>query len=59
MVNGIYQQLVQLLTNTVFGGDLTTAVYGPLIVEGISAIACVALISLPFVIVWRIIRRFL
>lgn len=58
-MNSMYQDLVTLLTDMVFGGSVEGTVYGTLIVEGFAAFACVLMISLPFLIVWRIIRRFI
>ena len=55
----MYQDLVQLITDLVFGGTLEGTMYGQLIVEGIAAFATVLLIMLPFVVVWRIIRKLL
>lgn len=43
----------------VFGGTLENTMYGELICEGFAAFATVLLLSLPFLIVWRIIRRFI
>lgn len=59
MVNSIYGQIYNLLETAIFGGEASSAVYGVLICEGVSAIACCLLLALPFIIVWRVIRRFL
>lgn len=59
MTSSIYQSIYSLLENAIFGGTASSAAYGVLICEGVSAIACCVLIALPFIIVWRIIRRFL
>lgn len=55
----MYQDFVTLLTNLIFGGSVEGTMYGSLIVEGMAAICTVLLVALPFILVWRIIRRFL
>lgn len=55
----MYQELVVLIKDMVFGGSLEGTTYGVLICEGFAAFACVFLLSIPFILVWRIIRRFL
>lgn len=55
----MYQELVVLIKDMVFGGSLEGTTYGMLICEGFAAFATVILLSLPFLIVWRILRRFL
>ena len=58
-MTSIYQSIYTLLENSIFGGTASTATYGVFFCEGISIIACALLVALPFVLVWRIIRRFL
>ena len=55
----MYQNFVQLITDLVFNGSLEGTMYGQLIVEGLAAFAVCFLIALPFIVVWRFIRRFL
>lgn len=55
----MYQDLVTLLTDLIFNGSLDGTMYGQLIVEGLAAIFCCILVCLPFLIVWRIIKRFI
>ncbi len=59
MLNGAYQSVYELISNSVFGGDPSVATYGVFFCEGIATIACAVLLSLPFLVVWRIIRRFI
>lgn len=59
MVTSIYSNIYSLLENVIFGGTASSATYGVLICEGVSAVVCCLLIALPFIIVWRIIRRFI
>lgn len=55
----MYQELVTLITNLVFGGTVEGTMYGQLIVEGLAALCTVLLILLPLVLVWRIVKRLL
>lgn len=59
MMTNIYKGIYDLLVNGIFGGSLEGVTYGQFFVEGFSIIACALLLLLPFIIVWRIIRRFL
>lgn len=55
----MYQAMVELIRDMVFGGSLDGTTYGVLICEGFAAFACVVLLAFPFLISWRVIRRFL
>lgn len=55
----MYQQLVTLITDLVFGGSVSGTMYGPLIVEGLAAVVVVLLVLLPLIVVWRIVKRLL
>lgn len=55
----MYQELVTLVRDLVFNGTVENTMYGQLICEGLAAIGTCLLLALPFLIVWRIIRRFL
>ena len=55
----MYQNLVQLVIDVVFNGSIEGTMYGQLISEGIAACACCFLVALPFLIVWRFIRKWL
>lgn len=59
-MTGIFQGFYELLVNMIFGGaeNLSQWFYGDFFCQGIATIACVLLIAFPFVIVWRIIKRF-
>ncbi len=59
MLNGAYQSVYELISNSIFGGDPSAATYGVFFCEGIATIACAVLLALPFLVVWRIIRRFI
>ncbi len=59
MLNGAYQSIYELISNAIFNGAPDTATYGIFMCESISAIACTFLLALPFLIVYRIIRRFI
>lgn len=58
-MNGLYLQLKEIISNFLFNGNPAQAVYGDFIVEAIPSIICTVLMVLPFIIVWRIVRRFL
>lgn len=58
LTNG-YQTIYDLISNAIFGGNPAVATYGVFFCEGIATIACALLLALPFLIVWRILRRFL
>ena len=55
-MTGLYKQLYDLLVNVLFGADVETFVWADFICQAISAIGCVLLISIPFIIIWRVIR---
>lgn len=58
-MQGIYLELYKIISEFLFNGQPSEMVYGELICQGIPAIICSILIFLPFIIVWRIIRRFI
>lgn len=58
-MSGLYLQLKEIISNFLFNGAPESAVYGNFIIEAIPAVLCTVLMVLPFVIVWRILRRFL
>lgn len=59
MLNSAYQSIYDLLSNAIFNGVPSAATYGEFFCEGIAIIACAVLVALPFVVIWRIIRRFI
>lgn len=59
MLTNAYQMIYDLISNAIYGGDPTISAYGEYMVELVSVIACTLLIALPFIVIWRIIRRFL
>lgn len=58
-MNGIYNMCYKLLVDNIFGGSLEGIAFGEFFCQGISIVACAFLIAVPFIIVWRVIRRFL
>ncbi len=58
-MTNIYQQFYDLLNNYIFGSTVVPNTYEDLICIIISTVACLLLVALPFVIVWRVIRVFL
>lgn len=59
MLTGAYQTIYDLISTAIFAGNPLTATYGVFMCEAIATMACTFLIALPFVVVWRIIRKFL
>lgn len=59
MVESVYSSIYNILVNTIFGGSLEGVTYGAFFCEGIATICCAILVALPFIIVWRIVRRFI
>ena len=59
MLVNSYQQIYDLVSNAIYGGSPAVATYGEFFCEGFATIACGVLLALPFLIIWRIIRRFL
>ena len=58
-MTNIYQQFYDLLNTYFFGGSVVVNTYQDLVCIILSTIACLLLVALPFVIVWRVIRVFL
>lgn len=58
LTNG-YQTIYDLVSTAIYGGNLAVATYGVFFCEAFATIACGVLLALPFIIIWRIIRRFL
>lgn len=58
-MTNIYQGIYDLLNQYVFGNTIVEGSYQDLIVIILSTCACVFLVVLPFVVVWRIMRVFL
>lgn len=55
----MFENLYNLISTHIFGGNPSAFAYGEFICEAIPAVACCILIALPFVVVWRFIRTFL
>lgn len=58
-MSDIYNQLYTLLSNMIFNGDPSVTAYGEFWCQGAAIIAISVLVAVPFIIVWRIIRKFL
>lgn len=52
----IYQTCYDLINNHVFGGSVVAETYQDLVCILVSTIAVLFLVSLPFLVVWRIIK---
>lgn len=52
----IYDNIYNLINTYIYGGNVTSGSFMELVCILVATIACVFLISLPFIIVWRIIR---
>lgn len=59
MMSGIYGGVYDLIESAIFGGSAEAAVYGVFFCEAIATVFCALLLAMPFLIVWRVIRRFL
>ncbi len=59
MLTNSYQTIYNLISNAIFSGNPATATYGVFFCEAFATIACAVLLALPFLIIWRIIRRFI
>lgn len=57
MSNGVYNGIRELIETYVFGGGILTT-NQDLITELLSMFGCVLLVSLPFILVFRIIKMF-
>lgn len=59
MASGAWTEIYNLISTAVFNGDPSAFTYGELFCEGFAFIACAFLIAIPFIVVWRIIRKVL
>lgn len=59
MLQNAYSTIYELISSAIFGGSPATATYGVFFCEAFSTAFCALLLCLPFIIVWRIIRRFI
>ncbi len=50
---GIYQTCYDLLNTYVFGNTVVQGSHADLVCVFLSTIACIAVIAVPFVVVWR------
>ena len=55
----VYQTFYDLLNQYIFGNTVATGTYQDLICVICSTVACLVVVALPFIVVWRIIRVFL
>lgn len=56
---GIYQICYDLLNTYLFGGIVDVGTYQDLICILLSAIGCIFIFAIPFIIIWRTIKIFL
>ena len=57
-MSGIYYPLFDMLVEFVWGNSAALDNYQYVVMTLVCTIACLAVIALPFVIVWRIIKLF-
>lgn len=55
----MYLELYNIISQFLFNGDPSTAVYGEFICEAVPSVLCVLLLMLPFVVVWRVMTKLL
>ena len=55
----IYQSLYDLINTYIFGGLIATGSYQELVAILFSTLGCVFLISLPFMVVWKVVKTIL
>lgn len=53
---GIYQGLYNLLELYIYGGNIVEGSHMDLICVLLSSMGCVFLVSLPFLVVWKLIK---
>ncbi len=59
MLTNAYSTIYDLISNAIYGGTPTIATYGVFFCEAFATVFCALLLALPFIVVWRIIRRFI
>lgn len=52
----IYEQIYNLIQNYIYGNIVVVGSYQELVLVLLSTIACIFLMALPFIVVYRIIR---
>lgn len=52
----IYQSIYDLINTYVYGGEIVAGSYTELVAIAFSTAACLFLMALPFIVVWRIIK---
>lgn len=52
----IYQQLYDLINNLIFGGSVVANTYPDLVITFVCVFAVLFLISIPFILVWKVIK---
>lgn len=52
----IYQSIYDLINTYVYGGEIVAGSYMELVAILFSTAACLFLMALPFIVVWRIIK---
>lgn len=56
MNGGIYQTCYELVAQYVYGGSAQLESYQDLVCVAVSTLACLFVIALPFILVWRVIK---
>lgn len=56
MANNLYLELYTLVENVIFGGNAEITAYTEWVTTAIATLGCIALVGLPFYIVYRIIK---
>lgn len=58
-MQSVFHSIYDLLSQYVFGGDLSSYAFAEFWVEGVSMFFVTLLIMLPFLFIWAVIKRFL
>ena len=52
----IYQTFYDLIVNHIFGGSVVVGSHQELVCILVSTIACIFIIAIPFLVVWKVIK---
>lgn len=55
----IYQSLYELINTYIFGGGIVANSYQELVAILISTTGCIFLVSVPFMLVWKVVKTIL
>lgn len=56
MTLDLYNEIYSLIVNNIFGGSVQVGTYPDLISSLFSAIACMFVLAIPFILVWKVIK---